>query len=475
MTYKILKTNIAIITLFLSCASFAYAGFEITEIMYDLDGTDTNREWVEVKNTGSTPTDLSKWFLFSDNTKHALVPEGEAIVPAGEYAVIAQNAPKFRADWPNYQGMLFDSSWTGFSNDGESIALKDPDLNIVSPVTFTSSQGGAGNGDSLQKIGSSWQGGTPTPGKDNQASTGGGGGGGDTADTQTSTTSEATLKKKENEIPKIITNINTKNTVVAGVPFSVDAVTIGYGGEPLRMGKFVWNFGDGETKEESEHVKFTHTYKYPGEYVIALSYYRVYTATTIDATDRMIVKVIPREVSIASVGNEADPYIELENKANVEVDISGWIIQGATRRFSIPVGTFLLPSKKIKFSGEILGFTGRDMRSVNLYNTMGETVSSYGAYRPESYSYTSSSRSETTKESEVKEETSVIDSPNIINLDNLGASTAGSGANVSNSTLAWLGLAGIITLASVTTILLSKKREENIDGELSADDMKIVE
>lgn len=66
--------------------------------------------------------------------------------------------------------------------------------------------------------------------------------------------------------------------------------------------------------------------------------------------------------------------------------------------------------------------------------------------------------------------------PNVINLDNLGASAIGSGANISNSTLAWLGLLGIIVLASTTVLLLHKRKTESLDGEnLSADDMKIVE
>lgn len=144
------------------------ADFEITEIMYDLDGADTNREWLEVKNAGELPADLSEWYLFSENTKHSLVPQKESIIPSGSYAVIAQNVSQFKNDWPNYAGFLFDSSWTGFKNSGESISLKDPDLNIVSFINFSSNQGGAGNGESLQKINGNWAGSLPTPGIENK-------------------------------------------------------------------------------------------------------------------------------------------------------------------------------------------------------------------------------------------------------------------------------------------------------------------
>ncbi len=150
-----------------SVFNLAQANFEITEIMYDLDGTDSNREWIEVKNIGDKTEDLSKWYLFSDNTKHALIPQTESYVESGSYAVIVQNVPQFKNDWPNYRGLIFDSSWTGFKNSGEAISLRDSDLNIVSPVNFSSAQGGGGDGYSLQKINGDWVGSKPTPGKEN--------------------------------------------------------------------------------------------------------------------------------------------------------------------------------------------------------------------------------------------------------------------------------------------------------------------
>jgi hypothetical protein len=469
---KNIKYWILPLLIFWARVHVAQAGFEITEIMYDLDGTDTNREWVEVQNTGSDSADLSTWYLFTDNTKHALVPQGAPQVPAGGYAIIAQNVTNFRADQPDFGGLLFDSSWTGLNNDGETIALKDPNQNIISEVSFTSSMGGAGNGDSLQKIGSSWQSAKPTPGAENKA----GSGVEDTGDDTSTTTTQAPpkVKKKEIEVPKIITNIVAKNTAVAGLPLDFSATTAGYGKEPLRMGKFVWNFGDGMTKEQQESDPFQYTYMYPGEYVVTLSYYRVYGNKDIDATDRLTIKVIPRDVTISSVGNTNDPFVEIENKSPLEIDLSKWIIQGGIHLFTIPDGTILLPSKKIKFSPRVTIFSGEDLKYVTLFNSKRETLAIYP-------SSVKSTRYVTPAENNILEPTNDLKpttpESSVINLDDLGASAEGSPISISTSALAWLGFICLIFVASLMIFILNRrnpslsKEEKN----LTAEDMLIME
>ena len=316
---KIFVTLI-LIMVFSVCLNKVFADFEITEIMYDLDGTDNDREWIEVKNTGQESTDLSKWFLFSDNSKHALVPQGESIVGAGDYAIITQNISKFKTDWPSYSGLLFDSSWTGFNNESDNVSLKNPDLNIISPVSFNSSQGGSENGDSLQLIGGSWQGATPTPGDTNQISQNTSNSNNNSSNS-TNTISESTSIssggnilsktqiKKEPDNTKIITKIISNNIVTAGVSFPIDQQTIGYKKEKITSGKFVWNFGDGMIKEGTTSLPFEYTYQYEGDYALTLSFYNTVFDTIPIAVDRMTIKVIPSGINNTSVGNQNDTYI----------------------------------------------------------------------------------------------------------------------------------------------------------------------
>lgn len=450
-----------------------FANFEITEIMYDLEGTDTNREWVEVKNTASEPADLSKWFFFSDNSKHALTPQGVSSVPAGGFAVITQNATNFQADWPNYSGLIFDSSWTGFNNEtGETISMKDPALNEVSIVTFSSSMGGAGDGNSLQKIGGSWSGASPTPGTENKSSSSNSGADNTviiaSSGSNTSTLS-VTSKPKETEVPKMTTNIISKNTVFAGIPFKIDSNTIGYKKEILKVGTLVWNFGDGMSRNTSEHLPFEYSYQYPGEYVLTLSYFYPNNKVP-DATDRMIIKVVEPGVVISSIGKNGDPYIEIENQSNVEVDLSGWVIRGANSYFYIPPGTIILPSKSVRFSSRVTGFSGSDVTYVNILSTSGEVVASYPTAKIATYTNNSSATYRS------KASVEPIQSSSVINLDDLGASAIKSGSNISTSKYAVFGLVAVIAIGLLSVYFARKKDTvDDVEKQIRAQDMTIIE
>jgi len=473
-----------IIILFLQ-AGIAQANFEITEIMYDVEGTDTNREWVEVKNTGSEATDLSKWYFFSDNTKHALVPQGDSMVPPGGYAVIVQNYPKFIVDWPNISNFVFDSSWTGFSNEGETIAMKDPSQNIIGAITFSASTGANGDGNSLQNINGSWSGNIPTPGQENKSSGSGNNNTGTTTTTSSNKSATTILleKRKECEVPKITTSIVAKNIVVVGLPFSISEVTYGKKKELLKVGKFVWNFGDGMARLDKTSEDFNYIYHYPGEYVITLHYYENQTNTTPDATSRLIVKVIPSEVSISSVGNYADPYIELENKSSMEVDLSKWYIVSGVKIFYIPEGMIMLPTKKLRLSPRVTMFTGEDVKTISLYNPGGEVMTTFPQVKSSSV-YSSVYRTEQGAGSTGYRNTdNIIDtninSSGVIDLDTLGANAGNSTRRVSQSTLAYFGFVLLILIASAIIIILHMKnhKEGKEDGEegYTADDIKIME
>ncbi len=165
-----MKKTIIFLIIFFLPYHFTFADIEINEIMYDLQtGSDEGREWLEIRNNADAPVDLSTFKFFEANTNHKLtVFQGDVNIGARSYAIIVSDPVKFKTDWPNFGGTIFDSTFS-LSNSGEALVLKDGDL-IVDEYIYRSSSGGAGDGKSLQKINGVWSGTAPTPGTENKIS-----------------------------------------------------------------------------------------------------------------------------------------------------------------------------------------------------------------------------------------------------------------------------------------------------------------
>ncbi len=144
--------------------TFAEASVIITEVMYDLPGTDTGREWIEITNVGSSPVDVRKYKFFEADTNHAIAPiSGSGVLSPGSSAVIADNPTKFKIDWPQYSGELFDSPFS-LSNTGESLVLKDSALVTLDSISYDRALGAAGDGTTLKRSGITFISAMATPG-----------------------------------------------------------------------------------------------------------------------------------------------------------------------------------------------------------------------------------------------------------------------------------------------------------------------
>jgi hypothetical protein len=297
-----------------------------------------------------------------------------------------------------------------------------------------------------------------------------------TSSTVSSTTTK-TVAKKEVEVPKFTTEIISKNIVTVSVPFSISSSTLGLSKEVIDHGRFVWNFGDGMSKEESEPSKFFYVYDYPGEYLLILSYYPNYYTTDPLATDRLVVKVLPADLYISAVGSADDPFVEIENKSTYEMSVSGWTLKGFSHSFYIPEGTIILPGKKLKLSPKVTGFNFGDLSSVSLSNPNGQVVSNYPAIKIESRLLNKVKTSNSTNR--VKNETVTNSTKNeeVVNLDNLGANAVSSNQNTSSNFLALMGLVLIVGLGFLTTWLFHKKNTspDYLDKEIRAEDVTIIE
>lgn len=87
---------------------------QITEIAYDVVGSDADKEWVELYNETEVPIDLSSAYFF-DGTYHVLAvpPErgsrGSLILEAQQYLILTDHAQQFLIDHPDVSSAVIDT------------------------------------------------------------------------------------------------------------------------------------------------------------------------------------------------------------------------------------------------------------------------------------------------------------------------------------------------------------------------------
>lgn len=356
----------------------ASAQVVVTEIMYDLEtGGDSGREWIEVRNTGMSDVDLGLWRLFEAETNHRIEAEGEGGATelfAGEYAVIADNPAKFRADWPEYTGLLFDSAFS-LSNTGETLVLRllaqagDGGLADKDSVLYGAEWGANGDGKSLQIIDGEWVAATPTPGEENEALAPP-----EPPPAVNNQSPPPTGAYVPAPAPPLFTaRISEKEKfAVVGAGALFKGETIGTADGLSSKTHFLWNFGDGGTGE-GESVP--HVYKYPGEYVVVLNA----VSGTHSPEDRATIKAIPSELSISNIGTAGDFFIELSNNSAYELNLSGWLLKSGARYFVIPENSLILSKRKIIFPQETTGLLYSPGDSVGILYPNGLTAAMFSS------------------------------------------------------------------------------------------------
>ena len=471
-----------IIMFALSAPVLAHAAVVINEIMYDLDGTDTDREWVEIFNNGSAAVNLSGYKFFEANTNHSLTPETESSVPAGGYAVIVDNIAKFRADWPNFSGIIFDSSFSLNNDLGETLAIKNTTNNIVDQVTYIADTSGTSAGKSLQKNGDSWVIATPTPGainatsSDTNASGGNANGAiGSTSISSSGSMTATTLTKIEPTVAKRSAEILGKTLASTRSKITFEPKVLEATGETVFRGKFIWNFGDGASLTKDTNEKVSHIYYSAGEYVINLDYFfNPYMVSTIpDLSDRLVIKIEDHKISIASFDKDGD--IILKNADTKEFDLTNWVLVSGGETFTLPFHTIILPGGTIFLAHEITGLVNAGT-PVELKTKDGLSASIFPAPKAIKMQ-TTSPRSLTVQT--VSASLAPVTTAQIPNADPdynpLSASIGDTNIKTSNKSviLSIFALAIIVTVSSITTLYFRRKQRNAVPS--NAEDITIVE
>ena len=122
----------------------------------------------------------------------------------------------------------------------------------------------------------------------------------------------------------------------------------------LTAGGFTWNFGDGA---EAYGGLVTHTYEYPGDYVVVLNA----NLGAGMAVARANVKIVASSLKIISA--DADK-ITVENDAASEASLFGRALWVKGKGFAFPQDTIIKPGQKIAFSAKVTGLAAANLNDV---------------------------------------------------------------------------------------------------------------
>ncbi len=331
----------------------------ITEIMYDLPGEDRSREWVEIYNSGPgevtipTGADNLSW-RFSDALQHTFVAtKGTSRIAPGAYALIVDNSLKFNQEWRNYGSTIFDSSISLNNNFGDLSLLAGKNGSVINRVTYSSSLGASGDGNSLQlQENGEWIPALPTPGMKNSA--------------MVNISSDPTNRRTNNnlsahygsldasqrvKIPTIGLGLGRQRIAAFGSPMEFRAET---NFDTSKYKSFIWNFGDGSEKGGSIQ---SHTYQYPGDYVVVLNA----SFPQGNAVARVDVKVI--DPNFAIIDADADK-ITIKNNSAYEVSLFGRALFSGDKFFVFLKDTIIGPYQALSFGSGVTGLSPENINDV---------------------------------------------------------------------------------------------------------------
>ena len=126
--------------------------------------------------------------------------------------------------------------------------------------------------------------------------------------------------------------------------------------DSIRSSLFKWNFGDGS---EGNGEIVTHTYEYPGEYVLVLNL----ASPSGQATSRINVKIIDPALVITATAPER---IELKNNSKYETNLFGRALVSGQKVFPFPRDTIIGPGQSISFGSKVTGLSPGGLYDVSL-------------------------------------------------------------------------------------------------------------
>lgn len=300
------------------CLSFSGCyGLQITEIMYNPDGTDSKREWIEVYNDQDQSVDLASYVLLENNVNHGITHfKGLTEIPPGSYAVIAGNAEQFVSEFSGTTN-VYDSVFT-LNNTGENISILDEDGETSTSVTYQSSWGGEDDGNSLNLVSGNWVARKPSPGLP------------PTTD-RYEENDDATNRLIHRELKPISDrNKNTSDLQVVIPDFAIAEQKFDLSFSNKKFRKCQWDFGNGITVNKCDT---SYNYSLPGTYTIKLVV--SYRSDILYEVSQPIMIESPR-IELSSGIYKGSRYLKVTNKNSTKLDLSNWQATLGSNRYVFP-------------------------------------------------------------------------------------------------------------------------------------------
>lgn len=332
--------------LFLFSTQVASAAVRINEIAWMGNLNSGSDEWIELYNDAPTAVDLSGWKLTATDGSPTIALSGT--IGSRGYFLIERtddtSVPTIPAD-------LVTSFGDGLGNSGETLVLRDNRSVSVDTVVGGNDWKNVG-GDNVtkstaQRTANSWITGAPTPRATNVAEAG------EVLGADASTNAGGALGVSLSDDLHVYTG--------STVPLSA-VLSGGHATATLR-----WNFGDGAT---GEGMQVSHRYDIAGTYVVSVDA----TRGDAHASDRLVVTVSDPSVLVSAHKEGDRGYVTIENRVDLELDISGWMLTRSDGlRFVFPSHSVIPGKKQFILPNSVSGFI-REGGALHLTTADGRTM-----------------------------------------------------------------------------------------------------
>ena len=148
-----MKRTTFIIAVYLQLLSAVFSQVVINEIMYA--PVSPNKEWFELKNTGTTSLDLQNWKWRDAAAGNALrtISVLNLTILSDSFLIVCEDSVTFKNQYPDFFGKVVQSSgWSALNNSGnENIVIYDASGIHADSLTYNNSWGSGITGYSLER------------------------------------------------------------------------------------------------------------------------------------------------------------------------------------------------------------------------------------------------------------------------------------------------------------------------------------